>query len=87
MYVQYKINIMNNKLKILIFPQQQAISSIQICKHISKTQFLSPIILYLFDFQYLTNGNFRAKETRTFKAGNSDFPALKLPERCLLSQT
>lgn len=43
--------------------------------------------MYLSDFQHLTNDNFRAKETQTFKAGNSDFPALKLPERCLLSQT
>ena len=43
--------------------------------------------MYLSDFQHLTNDNFRAKETRSFKAVNSDFPALKLPERCLLSQT
>jgi hypothetical protein len=38
---------------------------------------------YQSGLQAVTSLGFWAKESRRFKAGNSDFPALKLPETCL----
>jgi hypothetical protein len=40
---------------------------------------------YLSGLQAVTSSEFWAKESRSFKAGNSDFPALKPPETCLVS--